>query len=83
VRRSIARTIARDATALRARGVRVRVIEPQPEDLAVMGLNLMNAAPRRDVLETARRTAAEQLRRQRIVTGDSDRAGRRASGGSA
>lgn len=80
VRRSIARTIARDATALRARGVRVRVVEPQPEDLAVMGLNLMDAAPRRDVLETARRTAGEQLRRQRSPA---DTAGRRASGDSA
>jgi NTE family protein len=91
VRRTIARTIARDATALRARGVRVRVIEPQPEDLAVMGLNLMDAAPRRDVLETARRTAAEQLRRQRISTGasqggsagDGAADGRQASGGGA
>jgi len=57
----------------------------------VMGLNLMDAAPRRDVLETARRTAAEQLRRQRISTGasqggsagDGAADGRQASGGGA
>ncbi|MGH8960947.1 MAG: patatin-like phospholipase family protein [Jatrophihabitantaceae bacterium] len=64
VRRSIARTIAADVAALRARGVRVYALAPEPEDLAVMGLNLMDPAPRARVLETARTTATAQLRRQ-------------------
>jgi NTE family protein len=68
VRRSIAKTIAADVAALRARGVRVHVLAPEPEDLAVMGLNLMDPTPRNEVLETARETAAEQLRRQLSVT---------------
>ncbi|MEO8889879.1 MAG: patatin-like phospholipase family protein [Jatrophihabitantaceae bacterium] len=64
VRRSIAKTIAGDIAALRARGVRVYELAPEPDDLAVMGLNLMDPTPRTEVLDTARRTAADQLRRQ-------------------
>jgi NTE family protein len=68
VRRSIAKTITADVTALRARGVRVYTFAPEPDDLAVMGLNLMDPAPRAEVLETARETASEQLHRQLSVT---------------
>jgi NTE family protein len=68
VRRRISKTIGRDVAALRARGVLVRVLVPQAEDLGVMGMNLMDPAPRRHVLEAARDTAAEQLRRQLAVS---------------
>jgi NTE family protein len=68
VRRSIAKTITADVTALRARGVRVYTLAPEPADLAVMGLNLMDPAPRTEVLQTARATASEQLHRQLSVT---------------
>lgn len=86
MRRSIAKRIAADVAALRARGVRVYTLAPEPDDLAVMGLNLMDPAPRNEVLETARSTAAEQLKRQFAVTSmPAARAARsgRASGGSA
>ncbi|MDT4892954.1 MAG: hypothetical protein QOE97_1989 [Pseudonocardiales bacterium] len=64
VRRGITKGILEDVAALRAQGVRVCVVTPEPEDLAAMGLNLMNPQRRTQVLETARRTAARQLRRQ-------------------
>ena len=64
VRRTITRGILADAAALRAEGMRVCVVTPEPADLAVIGLNLMNPARRTEVLETARGTAAGQLTRQ-------------------
>jgi NTE family protein len=63
VRRGITKGILDDVAALRAQGVRVCVVTPEAEDLAGMGLNLMNPQRRTEVLETARRTAAGQLRR--------------------
>jgi NTE family protein len=86
MRRAISRTIDADVASLRARGVRVFVLAPQPHDLAAMGLNLMDPRPRHDVLETARQTAADQLERQLSVTSlPVARAARsgRASGGTA
>jgi NTE family protein len=73
VRRGITRQLLREVARLRATGVRVRVVTPEADDLKLMGINLMNPVHRTDVLETARRTAAGQLRRQL--------AGRRAAGG--
>ena len=64
VRRSITRRIVADAAALRAQGVKVSIVTPGPIDLAAMGVNLMDPGPRVEVLETARQTAAVQLRRQ-------------------
>jgi NTE family protein len=64
VRRTITRGILTDAAALRAEGVRVCVVTPEPADLAVIGLNLMNPSRRTEVLETAQGTAAGQLTRQ-------------------
>jgi NTE family protein len=63
-RRAITKRVLADVEALRADGVRVHLITPGPEDLAVMGVNLMNPAHRVEVLETARETAAAQVRRQ-------------------
>jgi NTE family protein len=39
-------------------------VTPEPADLAVIGLNLMNPARRTEVFETAQDTAAAQLARQ-------------------
>jgi hypothetical protein len=47
---------------VRGFGTEVVVIEPTGEDLAVMGRNWMNAERRQQMIETARRTVAEQLR---------------------
>jgi NTE family protein len=43
---------------LRAAGIGVTVLTPGPEDLAVMGANLMDPRRRRAVLETSLRTSA-------------------------
>jgi NTE family protein len=64
VRRAITRGIMADAARLRAGGARVCLVTPEPEDLAAMGVNLMNPARRSEVLETAQVTAARQLNRQ-------------------
>ncbi|MFN2518998.1 MAG: patatin-like phospholipase family protein, partial [Jatrophihabitantaceae bacterium] len=64
VRRTITRGILADVAALRSAGARVCVLTPEPADLAVIGLNLMNPARRTEVYETARGTAAAQLARQ-------------------
>jgi NTE family protein len=64
VRRTITRGILADAAALRAEGMRVCVVTPEPADLAVIGLNLMNPSRRTEVFETAQGTAAAQLSRQ-------------------
>jgi NTE family protein len=64
VRRAITRGILADVAVLRAQGVRVCVVTPEPADLAAMGINLMNPARRTEVLETAEVTAAAQIARQ-------------------
>jgi NTE family protein len=62
VRRAITRGLVADVAALRASGMRVVVVTPGREDLAVIGTNLMNPRRRTEVLESAMRTAAVQLR---------------------
>jgi NTE family protein len=64
VRRAITRGIVADVASLQAAGVRVILVTPGAEDLAVIGANLMNPRRRTEVLETARRTAAVRLRAQ-------------------
>ncbi|MCW2644108.1 MAG: hypothetical protein JWP07_217 [Pseudonocardiales bacterium] len=61
MRRTITRGILADAAALRAEGMQVCVVTPEPADLAVIGLNLMNPSRRTEVFETAQDTAAAQL----------------------
>jgi NTE family protein len=53
--------LLRDAHALRSRGIKVTVLTPGPEDLAVMGVNLMDPRRRLAVLETSLRTSAAAL----------------------
>jgi NTE family protein len=64
VRRAITRGIMADVERLRSAGVRLVVLTPGPEDLEVMGANLMNPRRREAVLHTALRTAAAEIRAQ-------------------
>ena len=64
VRRIVTRSVRSEVQELRGTGTRVMVVTPTSEDLALIGVNLMNPTRRRDVLETARRTATAQLRAQ-------------------
>ena len=56
--------LLRDTRVLRSAGIRVTLLTPGPEDLAVMGLNLMDPRRRLAVLETSLRTSAAALARQ-------------------
>lgn len=64
IRRAITKRIIADVETLRAAGARVMLVTPGPDDLAVMGTNLMNPRRRTEVLQTSMRTAAVQLRVQ-------------------
>jgi NTE family protein len=55
------RGLVAEAGALRASGTPVVLIEPGPEDLAAMGLNLMSRKRARFVFDTAMRTVSRQL----------------------
>ncbi|HLM08582.1 MAG TPA: patatin-like phospholipase family protein [Thermoleophilaceae bacterium] len=62
-RRAARGRLEREERKVRRFGTEVALIEPTPEDHAVMGRNWMNAERRQHVIETARRTVAEQLAR--------------------
>jgi NTE family protein len=53
--------LMREAAELRARGMKVTLLTPGPEDLAVMGINLMDPRRRQAVLETSLRTSLAAL----------------------
>ena len=61
LRRRITRSLLRDAQLLRAQGIKVTVLTPGPEDLAAMGVNLMDPRRRAPVLDTSLRTSAAAL----------------------
>lgn len=61
LRRLITHALVREARMLRARGTRVTLLTPGPEDLAVMGVNLMDPRRRSAVLETSLRTSMAAL----------------------
>jgi NTE family protein len=61
VRRMITRSLLREAAVLRARGTRVTVLTPGPEDLAAMGANVMDPRRRQPVLDISLRTSAATL----------------------
>ncbi|MDQ2835802.1 MAG: patatin-like phospholipase family protein [Actinomycetota bacterium] len=65
VRRAITRGIAHDVARLQESGTRVMLLTPGPEDLTLMGANLMNPRRRLVVVRTAMRTAAIDIRNQR------------------
>jgi NTE family protein len=54
-------TLLREVRALRAAGIAVTVLTPGPEDLAVMGVNLMDPRRRRQVFENSLLTSAAAL----------------------
>jgi NTE family protein len=60
----ITHALLRDAHGLRSRGIKVTILTPGPEDLAVMGANLMDPRRREAVLETSLRTSAAALTRR-------------------
>jgi NTE family protein len=61
LRALITMALLREVRALRTAGIGVTVLTPGPEDLAVMGANLMDPRRRRAVLETSLRTSAATL----------------------
>jgi NTE family protein len=56
------RRLGHEAKKVRSYGTEVVLIQPTDEDLAVMGRNLMSGQRRHEMIETASRTVAEQLR---------------------
>jgi len=61
LRALITMTMLREVRVLRAAGIGVTVLTPGPEDLAVMGVNLMDPRRRRLVFETSLATSAAEL----------------------
>jgi NTE family protein len=62
VRKGAGRRLGYEARKVRAKGTEVVLIQPLEDDLALMGRNLMRRKGRHDVIVTAQRTVAEQLR---------------------
>jgi NTE family protein len=56
------RRLAHERRKVSRFGTEVVVIEPSPEDVRVMGRNMMSVTRRQQVIETAERTVLEQLR---------------------
>lgn len=67
VRRGAGRRLGYEARKVRVQGTEVVLIQPVAEDLTLMGRNLMRGKQRHEVIETARRTVAEQLRAPAIA----------------
>jgi NTE family protein len=61
-RRANGRRLGHEAKKVRRFGTEVVMIQPVEQDLAVMGRNLMSGTRRQEVIDTAERTVAEQLR---------------------
>jgi NTE family protein len=59
--RASGRRLGSEAKKLRAAGTEVVLIQPLSEDLQAMGPNLMSPRNRNPVIDTARRTVAQQL----------------------
>lgn len=62
VRRKMTQVLRREVATLRHGGARVTVLTPGPEDLAVMGGNLMDHRHREEVFETSLDTSAAAMR---------------------
>lgn len=75
VRRSITRGITQDVTRLRDGGAKVMLLTPGPEDLTMMGANLMNPRRRLAVLHTAMRAVAIDIRNQQRRSGELSKVG--------
>jgi NTE family protein len=55
------------ARRLHARGIKVTVLTPGPEDLTAMGVNPMDVRRREAVLATSLRTSPASLDRPRVL----------------
>lgn len=62
LRRMITNGLSQDVRKVQAAGTRVTVVTPGPEDLAAIGVNLMDPSRRLRVLETSLRTSPVALR---------------------
>ncbi|HEX4429121.1 MAG TPA: patatin-like phospholipase family protein [Frankiaceae bacterium] len=62
LRRATTRRLLREAQKLRAVGTSVTMLAPGPEDLEVIGANMMDPRRRVEVFETSVRTSARSLR---------------------
>jgi NTE family protein len=60
------RRLGHEARKIRKYGTEVVLIQPTAEDHAVVGNNMMSRRRRQEVIETAARTVAEQLRRPEL-----------------
>ena len=65
LRRRVTRRLLRESAKLGGAGAALTVLTPGPEDLAVMGANLMDPVKRLAVLDTSLRTSVEALRHPR------------------
>jgi NTE family protein len=65
MRAAAGRRLGHEARKLRAEGTDVLVLEPGPDDCALMGLNLMSGSRRIQVMEQARNSTARDLHRLR------------------
>jgi NTE family protein len=65
LRRQVTRRLLREARKVNRSGAALTVLAPGPEDLAVMGANMMDPSRRLGVLETSLRTSVEALRNPR------------------
>jgi NTE family protein len=76
LRRTVTRRVLAEATKVRAAGSEVTLLGPGPEDLRVIGANLMDPRRRTAVLATSLRTSAEALRRAEGLARPTGTAGR-------
>ena len=60
-------TLGREVSALRRRGTRVLVLQPTPQDRAVMGINAMDAGRRHAVVRQARESTRRRLERADVA----------------
>jgi NTE family protein len=65
LRRATTRRLQREAEKLRSVGTRVQMLAPGPDDLGVIGANMMDPRRRDEVFETSLRTSAASLRASR------------------
>jgi NTE family protein len=61
MRAAFGRRFGREARRLRDKGVELLLVQPGADDLAAMGLNLMDPSRRAQVLETAIETTTKRL----------------------
>jgi len=65
MRAAAGRRLGHEARKLRAGGTRVLILQPSEQDVSLMGFNLMSGGRRLEVMEQARRSVANELRRVR------------------